>query len=187
MNSRRQSCCQRPTMSGFRFIFRTLSLLRTTIMLLIRSTPNYDFVRKNHQRRTRLKRLFKLCSLLAGSYNNNIRPKTTNTTMSSFVTYSRLRKHDELTIKNHHQCYVGAAPLPEIHHNEKKASTSKDSNPKKNGRSARRRRNRRKNRQLSKTMKRMVPLLRGWHAELSSIQLRSVIHLSTLCHYTRNP
>jgi hypothetical protein len=29
-------------------------------------------------------------------------------------------KHDELTIKNHHQRRVGAAPLPEIHHNEKK-------------------------------------------------------------------
>jgi hypothetical protein len=48
---------------------------------------------------------------------------------------------------------VGAASLPEIHHNEKKASTSKNSNPKKNGRSARRRRNRQKNRKLSKMMK----------------------------------
>jgi hypothetical protein len=46
-------------------------------------------------------------------------------------------KHDELTVKNHHQCRVGAAPLPEIHHNEMKASTSKDSNPKKNDRYAR--------------------------------------------------
>jgi hypothetical protein len=57
-------------------------------------------------------------------------------------------KHDELTIKNHHQHRIGASPLPEIHHNEKKASTSKDSNPNKNDRSARRRRNWRKNRQL---------------------------------------
>jgi hypothetical protein len=63
-------------------------------------------------------------------------------------------KHDELTIKNHHKCRVGAAPLSEIHHNEKKASASKDSTPKKNGRSARRRRNRQKNnRKLSKLMK----------------------------------
>jgi hypothetical protein len=51
-------------------------------------------------------------------------------------------KYDELTIKNHHQRHVGAGPLPEIHHNEKKASASKDSNPKKNGRSTRRHRNR---------------------------------------------
>jgi hypothetical protein len=29
-------------------------------------------------------------------------------------------KHDKLTIKNHHQCCVWAAPLPKIHHNEKK-------------------------------------------------------------------
>jgi hypothetical protein len=35
-------------MSGLRFIFRTLSLLRTIIMLFIRSVPNYDFVRKNY-------------------------------------------------------------------------------------------------------------------------------------------
>jgi hypothetical protein len=47
-------------------------------------------------------------------------------------------KHDELTIKNRHQCRVEAAPLPEIHHNEKKANSSKDNNLKKNGRSARR-------------------------------------------------
>jgi hypothetical protein len=51
-------------------------------------------------------------------------------------------KHEELTIKNHHQRRVGAAPLPEIHHNEKKVSTSNDSNLKKNGRSAKCRRNR---------------------------------------------
>jgi hypothetical protein len=62
-------------------------------------------------------------------------------------------KHDELTIKNYHQCRVGAAPLPEIHHNEKKASASKYSTPKKNGRSARHRCNRQKNRKLTKLMK----------------------------------
>jgi hypothetical protein len=111
-------------MSGLRFIFRTLSLLRTTIMLFIRSTPNRAFVRKKHQKRTRLKRHFKLCSLLIGSYNINIGPRTA---------------------KNHHQHRAGAALLPEIHHNEKKASSSKDNDLKKNGRSARRRRNRCKN------------------------------------------
>jgi hypothetical protein len=63
------------------------------------------------------------------------------------------KKHDELTTKNHHQHHVGAAPLLEIHHNEMKASASKDSNPKKNGRSARHRRNRQKNRKLSKMIK----------------------------------
>jgi hypothetical protein len=62
-------------------------------------------------------------------------------------------KHDELTIKNYHQCCVGAAPLPEIHHNEKKPNFFKDNNPKKNGRSAWHRRNRHKNRKLAKTMK----------------------------------
>jgi hypothetical protein len=62
-------------------------------------------------------------------------------------------KHDELTIKNHHQRHVGATPLLEIHHSVKKASSSKDNNSKRNGRSARRQRNRCKNKQLSKMMK----------------------------------
>jgi hypothetical protein len=35
-------------MSGLRFVFRTLSLLMTIIMLFVRSVPNCDFVRKNH-------------------------------------------------------------------------------------------------------------------------------------------
>jgi hypothetical protein len=87
------------TMSGLRFIFMTLSLLRTTIMLFIKSVPNCDFVRKNHQRTTRLKRLFKLCSLLIGSYNINIRPGTINIKLTSFVTYSRLRSMMNLLLK----------------------------------------------------------------------------------------
>jgi hypothetical protein len=99
MNNRRQSCCQRPTISGLKFVFRTLSLLRTTIMLFIKSVPNYDFVRNNHQRRTRLKRLFKLCSLLIGSYNINIRSETTNAMLTSFVTYFRLRSMMNLLLR----------------------------------------------------------------------------------------
>jgi hypothetical protein len=62
-------------------------------------------------------------------------------------------KHDELNIKNHHQYCVGAAALPEIHHNEKKPNFSKENNLKENGWSARHRHNRRKNKQLVKTMK----------------------------------
>jgi hypothetical protein len=99
MNSKRQYCCQRPTMSGLRFIFKTLSLLRSIIMLFIRFVPNYDFVRRNHQRRTRLKRLFKLCSPLIGSYNTNTGPGTTNTMLSSFVTYSRPRSMMNLLLR----------------------------------------------------------------------------------------
>jgi hypothetical protein len=99
MNSRRQSCCQRPTMSELRFIFKTLSLLRIIIMLFIRSAPNYSFVRMNHQKRTSLKILFKLCSLLIGSYNINTGPKTTNTMLTSYMTYSRLRSMMNLLLK----------------------------------------------------------------------------------------
>jgi hypothetical protein len=99
MNSRRQSYYQRPTMSGLRFVFRTLSLFRTTIMLFIRSVPNYAFFRKNHEKSTRLKRLFKLYSLLIGSYNINIGPGTTNAMLTSFMIYSRLRSTMNLLLR----------------------------------------------------------------------------------------
>jgi hypothetical protein len=57
------------------------------------------FMRKNHQRRTRLKRLCKLCSLLIGSYNINIGHETTNAMLTSFVTYSRLRSMMNLLLR----------------------------------------------------------------------------------------
>jgi hypothetical protein len=86
-------------MSGLRFVFRTLSLLRTIIMLFIRSVPNCAFFRKNHEKRTSLKRLFKLYSLLIGSYNINIGPGTTNAMLTSFMIYSRLRSTMNLLLR----------------------------------------------------------------------------------------
>jgi hypothetical protein len=62
--------------------------------------------------------------------------------------------HDELNINNHNQHCVGVAALPKIHHNDKnlhRAIFFKETNPKKNGMSARRRRNRRKNSQCDRT------------------------------------
>jgi hypothetical protein len=76
-------------MSGLKSVFKTLSLLRIITTLFIRSAPNCSFVRKNHKKSTILKRLFKLCSLLIRSYNTNIGSETTNTMLTSFVTYSR--------------------------------------------------------------------------------------------------
>jgi hypothetical protein len=99
MNSRRQFYCQRRIMNGLIFVFGTLSLLRTTIMLFIRYAPNCVLMRKNHQKRIRLKRLFKLCFLLIGSYNINIGPRTTNTMLTSFVIYSRLRSMMSLLLR----------------------------------------------------------------------------------------
>jgi hypothetical protein len=139
-------------MNGLRFICRTLSLLRIIIMLFIRSALNCDFVRKNHQKRTRLKRLFKLCFLLIGSYNINIRPETINTTLTSFMIYSRLRSMMNLILRIIANIVLGLLLfLRSIQCEE--AYFSKDNNPKKNGRSPRRRRNRCKNSQLAKTMK----------------------------------
>jgi hypothetical protein len=86
-------------MSGLKFVFTTLSLLRTIIMLFIRSAPNYGFVRKNHQRRIRLRRLFKLCSPLIRSYNINTEPGNTNTMLTSCMTYFRLRSMMNLLLR----------------------------------------------------------------------------------------
>jgi hypothetical protein len=86
-------------MSELKFVFKTLSLLRIIIMLFIRSAQNYSFVRKNHQKRTRLKRLFKLFSLLIRSYNINIGPETTNTMLTSSVTYSTPRSMMNLLLR----------------------------------------------------------------------------------------
>jgi hypothetical protein len=33
-------------------------------------------------------------------------------------------KHDELSIKNHHQCLVGTTSLPEVHHNAQNQNKS---------------------------------------------------------------
>jgi hypothetical protein len=98
-------------MNGLRFVFRILSLLKIIIMLFIRFAPNYYFVRKNHQKRTRLKRLFKLCFLLIDNVIHDL---------------LQAENYGELNIKSHHQCRVGATALPKIHHNEKKSNLSKE-------------------------------------------------------------
>jgi hypothetical protein len=41
-------------------------------------------------------------------------------TYSDFVhDLLQVEKHDELTLRNHHQCSICSAPLPEVHHNVK--------------------------------------------------------------------
>jgi hypothetical protein len=61
--------------------------------------PNCGFLRKNHQKRTRLKRLFRLCSPLIRTYNINTGSGTTNTMLTSFMTYSRLRSMMHLLLR----------------------------------------------------------------------------------------
>jgi hypothetical protein len=86
-------------MNGLRFVFKTLSLLRIIIIIFIRSTPNCVFVRKNHQKRKILKRLFKLYFPLIGSYNINIGSRATNIMLTSFVIYYRLRSMKSVILR----------------------------------------------------------------------------------------
>jgi hypothetical protein len=189
MNSRRKFCCRRPIMNGLRFVFRTLSLLRITIMLFIRSVPNCDFVRKNHQNRRRLKRLFKQCFLLIGSYNTNIEPRTTKTTLTSYVIYSRLRSVMSLLLRIITNIVLGlllslrsiimrrSLTFPKIIIRRKLVgplgadSLGADTIGVKTG-------------SLQRQWKRTALLLKGvmfsvGHAVVSSILLRNVVHLST--------
>ena len=72
----------------------------------------------------------------------------------NYQTYSDLihdllqtEKHDELTMKNHHQRPVGAAPLPEVHHNVKGKNKFEGTKkpPMNSGNFKKHRRNRKKN------------------------------------------
>jgi hypothetical protein len=110
-------------------------------------------VRKNQQKRTRLKRLFKLCFLLIGPYNTNIRPRTTRTMLTSYVIYSRLRSMMSLLLRIITNAVLGLLLSMRSITMRKNLTFPKDNNSKKNGRSARRRCNRHKNRRLAKTMK----------------------------------
>ena len=84
----------------------------------------------------------------------------------NYQTYSELihdllqaEKHDELTMKNHKQRRVGAAPMPEIHHtvkNEKKGDGPK-SHPKKSDNSKKRKRNKRPDKQNTKAPRKDTP------------------------------
>jgi hypothetical protein len=58
-----------------------------------------QFCEKEPSEEDRLKRLFRLCSPLIGSYNINTGLRTTNTMLTSFVTYSRLRSMMNLLLR----------------------------------------------------------------------------------------
>jgi hypothetical protein len=138
-------------MSGLKFVFRTLTLLMTIIIHKV--CTKLRFCEKEPLEEDKIENT--LQTMLPSDRVLQHQYWTRNYQHYAHLIRDLLqaKKHDELTIKNHHQCRIGAAPLPEIHHNEKKASASKDSNPKKNAMFARRCRNRQKNRKLSKMMK----------------------------------
>jgi hypothetical protein len=161
-------------------------------MLFIRSVPNYAFFRKNHEKRTSLKRLFKLYSLLIGSYNINIGPGTTNAMLTSFMIYSRLRSTMNLLLRIITNLVFGlllsarfitmrrSLTLPMIIIWRKMLGPlGADAIGVKTG-------------SLQRQWKRMVSLLKGvmcsaGHATVSSILLRNIIYPSTWWPCTRNP
>jgi hypothetical protein len=156
----------------------------TIIILFIRYVPNCGFVRKNHQRRTRLRRLFKLCSPLIESYNINTVPENTNTMLTSFVTYSRLRSMMNLLLRIITSIVLGLLLSLRFTTMRRKLVLLRIQLQRRMvgllGAAA----IGRKTKNYQSRFKRMIPLLRkimcnAMHAEFSSIQLRSAIHLST--------
>jgi hypothetical protein len=170
-------------MSGLRFIFRTLSLLRTIIVLFIRFAPNYGFVREPSEE-DKIEKTLQTILPSDRVLQHQYRDRNYQYYADLIRDLLQAEKHDELTIKNHHQRRVGTAPLPVIHHNEKKASASKDSTPKKNGRSARRRRNRQKNRKPSKLMKKDGASSKGNNVQCNAC--RAFKHTSEKCRTPKN-
>jgi hypothetical protein len=77
------------------------------------------FVRKYLLKRMKLKRHFKVCFLRIESCNINNVPRITKLTQILFMISSKQKKHDELTLRNHHQCSISSASLPEVHYNVK--------------------------------------------------------------------
>jgi hypothetical protein len=61
--------------------------------------PKLWFCEKEPSEEDKIERLFRLCSLLIGSYNINIGPRTTKNMLASFVTYSRLRNMMNLLLR----------------------------------------------------------------------------------------
>jgi hypothetical protein len=69
--------------------------------------------------KTRLKRLFKLCSIRIWSYNINTVPRIIKNYSYRIHDVFQAKKHDELTMKNHHQRPIGSAQLLEVQYNLK--------------------------------------------------------------------
>jgi hypothetical protein len=101
-------------MNGSIFVCKTISLLVITTMLFIRSVPACVFAARNHQMWIRLKKTLQTMIPSDRVLQHQYRAR-------NYQTYSKLihdllqaEKHDELTMKNHKQRRVGAAPMKYI-------------------------------------------------------------------------
>ena len=88
----------------------------------------------------------------------------------NYQTYSALirdllqaEKHDELTLRNHHQRKVGTAPMPEVNYNMKSQNKKDDprDNPKSSGKFNKGRRNRRKNKKNAVAPRKDISTVKG--------------------------
>jgi hypothetical protein len=100
-------------------------------MIFIRFALNYNFARKNLLMKKRLRTLTTMLpsdKVLRHQYH-----------AQNYQRYSELihdllqaEKQDKLTMRNHHQCHVGMAPLPEVNYSSKGKNKVDDNKPYKN-------------------------------------------------------
>jgi hypothetical protein len=119
------------------------------------------FCEKEPLEEDKIEKTLQTMLLLIGSYHINIRPGTTNTMLTSFVIYSRLRSMMSLILRIIMLgllLFLRSIIMRRIHIS---LFFSRKIIRKKNSRFVRRRRNKRKNRQLAKTMKKDVASFKG--------------------------
>jgi hypothetical protein len=132
-------------MSGFTYTLMIINPMEIIITLFIRYVLNYGFVKKNLLMRIRLGRLTIVLPsdrILKHQYCTR-----------NYQHYSELvrdllqpEKHDELTMRNHHQCLIGMTPLSEVNYssNGTERVDGQNNHPKNFGKSKKDKRNKHK-------------------------------------------
>jgi hypothetical protein len=100
-------------MIRFTYSFRIINPLEIIIILFIRFVLNYSFVKRNLLMKKRLRKL--LDRVLKHQY----RARNYQHYLELMQYLLQAEKHDELTMRNHHQRPVGIAPLPKANYSSK--------------------------------------------------------------------
>jgi hypothetical protein len=118
-------------MIGFTFACKIINPLEIIIMMFIRFVLNYGFVRKKLLMKIRLRTLTTMLPsdrVLKYQYQARNYQRYSELIQDIF----QAEKHDELTMRNHHQHSVGTATLPEVNYSSKGKEKTDGAKPSKN-------------------------------------------------------
>jgi hypothetical protein len=133
-------------MIGFTYAFRITNQLEIIIKLFKRFVLNYSFVKKEPSCEEKIEKtlstMFPSYMILKHQY-----PARNYQHYSKLVQdLLQVEKHDELTMRNHHQCPIGTTPLPEVNYSSKgkEKVDGQNNHPKNIGKSKKGKRNKHK-------------------------------------------